>query len=495
MSGTVSGRTMTGSPGCQSGVVDTGVGEGVGVGVGSGSGAREKLEQAAVTDRVSTAISTSRDDDSRERHISQLCETKNTGGSFVSSTMHTILHVAQPVQDGVARVVADLARQQVAQGWDVSVACPEGGQLSTEVIANGARHLPWAATRNPNARTLPEARDLSRLIRSEAPDIVHLHSSKAGLAGRLAIRGRLPTVFSPHAWSFFHVAGSTQRAALAWEKFATRWADVVLCGSEDERRAGAEAAIEANFRVIPNTSTIDDRGLDQAAARAELGLGQDVPIIVCLGRYARQKGQDILLAAWPDISAAAPDAALFLVGGGPDEERLRAMADPSVQFVQAGSRDNVVRWILAADVLVFPSRWETMSLAVLEALELGRAVVVSDCQGMAEALAGGPGTVVPREYVTRLADAVTAYATDRELARRTGQDAGRHYREVHGAARAARFESYTEMLTGLIAARQSARALPSRPGGHGQDQQGSVGRRVQPGSRPTTDRPATAPGR
>lgn len=372
----------------------------------------------------------------------------------MSSTRHTVLHVAQPVEDGVARVVADLSREQVARGWDVSVACPQDGWLSAEVVANGARHLPWTATRNPNARTLPEARALGRLIRSATPDVVHLHSSKAGLAGRLAIRGRLPTVFSPHAWSFFHVSGPTRRAALAWERFATRWADVVLCGSEDERRTGAEAAIEANFRVIPNTSTIDGLGLDQDSARAALGLEQEIPIIVCFGRYAHQKGQDILLAAWPAISAKAPDAALYLVGGGPDEERLRTLADPAVQFAPAGSRDNVVRWLLAADVLVFPSRWETLSLAVLEALELGRPVVVSDCQGMAEALTGGAGTMVPREDVGRLAEAVTAFATDRELARHTGQEAGRRYREVHGAARAARFTSYTEMLTGLIAARQ-----------------------------------------
>ena len=308
-----------------------------------------------------------------------------------------VLHVAQPVEDGVAMVVADLARRQVEAGWPVSVAGPTEGWLSTAVRTAGATHVGWEAGRQPGPGTLGEVRSLARVLRTVRPDVVHLHSSKAGLAGRLALRGRLPTVFSPHAWSFFHVEGLTGRAALEWERRAVRWADVVLCGSHDELRAGREAGVDARYRVIANSSRITAGGVDQASARLALGLDPDVPVVVCFGRYAHQKGQDVLLAAWPEVARAVPDAVLVLVGGGPDEQQLRALAAPGVRFAPAGDRANVVRWLLAADVLAFPSRWETLSLAVLEALELGRAVVVSDCSGMTEALAGGPGTMVPRE--------------------------------------------------------------------------------------------------
>ena len=365
-----------------------------------------------------------------------------------------VLHVAQPVEDGVAMVVADLARRQVEDGWRVSVACPSDGWLSGAVTAAGAAHVGWEAGRQPGPRTALEVRGAARVLRSVRPDVVHLHSSKAGLAGRIALRGRLPTVFSPHAWSFFHAEGVTGRAALEWERRATRWADVVLCGSQDEMEAGRGAGVDARYRVIANSSRISAGDEDQASARTALGLEHDVPVVVCFGRYAHQKGQDVLLAAWPEVAAAVPDAVLVLVGGGPEEQHLRALAPAGVRFAPAGDRRNVVRWLLAADVLAFPSRWETLSLAVLEALELGRAVVVSDCSGMTEALAGGPGTMVPGEDPHALALAVARLAGDRELAAATGAAAAEHYRRTHAPARATRFTEYQALLEGLVSARR-----------------------------------------
>lgn len=362
-----------------------------------------------------------------------------------------VLHVSQSVEGGVDIVVTDLVRQQVARGWEVHVACPTQGYLAENVVASGAIHHGWEATREPGPAVPREIRALSRIVRGVEPDVVHLHSSKAGLAGRLALRGRLPTVFSPHAWSFFHVKGVTRRAALAWERLAVRWADVVLCGSEGERQTGQDAGIHANFRVIPNSSWIDARGLTQPEARAALQLDPDAPIAVCLGRYAAQKGQDVLLAAWPAVTRAVPAAQLVLVGFGPDEEYLRQIAPEGVRFSPASDRLSVVRWIMAADVLAFPSRWETLSLAVLESLELGRAVVVSDCQGMSEALAGGPGTMVPKDSPPDLAEALTPFLADRALAARTGTAAAEHYRTTHGRQRAERFDTYSALLEGLIA--------------------------------------------
>ncbi|NEA48622.1 glycosyltransferase, partial [Streptomyces sp. SID10815] len=67
------------------------------------------------------------------------------------------------------------------------------------------------------------------------PDLVHAHSAKAGLAGRLAVRGRIPTVFQPHAWSFEAVGGATAALALRWERWGTRWAARTVCVSEAER--------------------------------------------------------------------------------------------------------------------------------------------------------------------------------------------------------------------------------------------------------------------
>lgn len=351
-------------------------------------------------------------------------------------------------------MVSRLAREQVAAGWNVSVASPATGMLPAAVEAAGASSLTWEAGRAPNAATIAETRQLRRLVAQVRPDVIHLHSSKAGLAGRLAVRGRTPTVFSPHAWSHLHMHGPARTAARSWERASARWADVVLCVSEDEAATGAADGIRATYRTIANSAAIDHPGLTQVEARRELGLETDGTILVLLGRYAVQKGQDILLQAWPSIHAQVPTARLYLVGHGPDEAALRAAAPEGVELVPAGDRERVARWILSSDVMAFPSRWEGLSLTVLEALELGRPVVVSDCQGMAEALEGGAGRMVPREDPAALAEAIVPYLADRAYAAAEGLRAAERYQQVHAANRERRFLEYQELLASLIAQQQ-----------------------------------------
>ncbi len=112
------------------------------------------------------------------------------------------MHVSQPGDGGVAAVVVQLARDQVERGLDVVVAGPPPAALKPAVLTAGARFLDWDAKRSPGPGSVLEARALARVIAAEDPDLVHLHSSKAGLAGRLALRGRRPTLFQPHSWSF-----------------------------------------------------------------------------------------------------------------------------------------------------------------------------------------------------------------------------------------------------------------------------------------------------
>ncbi|MGH3672077.1 MAG: glycosyltransferase, partial [Pseudonocardiaceae bacterium] len=145
-----------------------------------------------------------------------------------------VLHAAQPTTAGVARYVAAVAADQLRRGWRVIVACPADGQLAAVLGACGVPRLHWPATRSPGMDTVPETLRLQRLIKAAQPDVVHLHSSKAGLAGRLAIRGTRPTLFQPHGWSWLAAGGATAGAALRWERLAARWTDLLVCVGEGE---------------------------------------------------------------------------------------------------------------------------------------------------------------------------------------------------------------------------------------------------------------------
>ncbi|MEA3020052.1 MAG: hypothetical protein QOI47_1576 [Actinomycetota bacterium] len=321
-----------------------------------------------------------------------------------------MLHVTQIGDYGVGRYLRNLVEVEVEAGWEVSVAGNPEGWLRDRAIDAGARWHDWTATRQPGPSTVREIWRLRSLIARVAPDVVHLHSSKAGLAGRLAVRRRTPTIFQPHGWSFFAAEGTRSRAALAWEQFATRWSDAVVCVSDAERAHGEGSGIAARWRVVP--TAVDAARFapgDRAAARIALDLGQE-PTAICVSRLAiKHKAQDVLLDAWREVEAAVPGATLLLLGGGPDRAILERGASPAVRFL--GERDDVATWMRAANVVVQPSRYEGLSMSVLEALACGRSVVVTDCVGMRESVAD-VGAVVPIDDREALAGALIVRLRD-----------------------------------------------------------------------------------
>ncbi|WP_329384353.1 glycosyltransferase [Streptomyces sp. NBC_01351] len=370
----------------------------------------------------------------------------------------TVLHLVQPVDGGVARVVIDLVRAQTAEGLRTVVGCPRGGVLADGARDAGAEVLTWRAGRAPGPGLPAELLGARRLLGRVRPDLLHAHSAKAGLAGRLAARGAVPTVFQPHAWSFDAVGGATAALALRWERYGARWADRVLCVSQAERRAGETEGITAHWAVIRNGVDLDhfrpgspDPDHDKALARAELPLPAafrgDGPLAVCVGRLCQQKGQDVLLRAWPELLGTVPGARLALVGDGPDTERLRRTAAQSggTSVLFAGAAADIRPWLRAADLVVLPSRWEGMALAPLEAMACGRPVLVSDVSGARESLPPGQGRLclVPPEDPTALAKALGGLLAEPRLLAELGEQARQHARTDFDVRRT------TDAVTGL----------------------------------------------
>ncbi|MGV9314733.1 glycosyltransferase family 4 protein [Streptomyces sp. NPDC003691] len=353
----------------------------------------------------------------------------------------TIFHLVQPVEGGVARVVTDLVRAQIAEGLRAEVACPPGGELAERAAEAGARVHAWHAGRAPGPELLREVWTAARLIRRSRPHLVHAHSAKAGLVARLAVRGRVPTVFQPHAWSFDAVEGRAAELARIWERYGTRWSTRTLCVSETERRAGESAGIAARWAVIRNGVDLGHfehrehgpgpgpgPGRERAGLPELTGVPDGAPVVLCVGRLCRQKGQDVLLAAWPAVRAAVPDARLILVGDGPDRAALTRLAPPGVRF--AGAIHDIRPWLRAADAVVLPSRWEGMALAPLEAMACGLPVVVTDVSGARESLPPGHDTygLVPPDDPAALAAALGRLLADPELRARLGREARTHTR-------------------------------------------------------------------
>ncbi|MYW15727.1 glycosyltransferase, partial [Streptomyces sp. SID2955] len=191
---------------------------------------------------------------------------------------------------------------------------------------------------------------------------------------------------------------------------------------------------------------------DGAAAR---------PLVVCVGRLCRQKGQDVLLRAWEDVLGVLPGARLVLVGDGPEDTALRRQAPPSVRFT--GAVADVVPWYRAADLVVLPSRWEGMALAPLEALGCGRPVVVTDVDGARESLppALAAHCLVPPEDPVALAGAITALLSDRPLRVALGAQGRRHVLTRHDVRHTA--EQITAVYRELLGRAPTARDATAQP--------------------------------
>jgi glycosyltransferase involved in cell wall biosynthesis len=276
-----------------------------------------------------------------------------------------------------------------------------------------------------------DLRVLGRVVDQVEPDVVHLHSSKAGL-GRVVLRGRRPTIFQPHAWSHLAVRRPASDGLRQLERVAARWADAIVCCSDEERATAAAGGIDGHFHVVRNAVDLHrfEPG-DRVAARARLGIG-DEPVALCVGRLSHQKGQDVLLRTWRGVVGALPQARLVLVGDGPDRAALEADAAAGVIF--AGAREDVSDWLAASDVFTLLSRYEGMSLAVLEAMAMARPVVVTAVQGMAEVVGEGPGAggaVVAVGDELAAGAALIARLADPDLAGAEGRRARARIEEGH----------------------------------------------------------------
>ena len=340
------------------------------------------------------------------------------------------LHVAQATTEGVGGLVDNAVRDHTARGWRVTVVTPPSVRLAIVCAETRARHVEWQARRDPGVDVFAETRSLRRIVRDAEPDVLVLHSSKAGLAGRLASRGAVPTIFCPNAWSFLHAGPRARRAALEWERVAARhWTDILLCVSEAERARGEAARVRGRYRVVRTAVDVERfapaSSEERDAVRERLGL--EGPVAICVGRLAFQKGQERAVAAWPAVRDRAVGARLVLVGDGPERSALANIA-AEVDGVQlVGPKDDVRDWLVAADVVVAPSRWEGCSFAVLEALACGRSVVATDVEGMREAVIDPPGptagAVVPEFDAEAFAVAVAERLACADLAAREGKAA------------------------------------------------------------------------
>jgi glycosyltransferase involved in cell wall biosynthesis len=326
-----------------------------------------------------------------------------------------VLIVSQPVAYGVAIYVRQLTQAAVEAGHHVTVVSPgaDRGPLAGWIEETGAAHHTLDMARMPGPRDVFDLLTLRRLARGK--DVVHLHSSKAAVLGRLAAismsrRRRPAIVVTAHYWSW--LVGGRWAPLYRWiERLLAHSCDVIVAVSEREASEGRAAlGPSAPVRLIPNGVDRDRFSPDGVGADRDPG----APLLVCVGRLSHQKGQDVAIRALALLRDRV--ARLRLVGaesGGGERADLEALAESlgvSDRIEWRGAVDDTAPEYRAADVVVTPSRWDGLSLALLEAMASGAPIVASDVNG-SESL-GDAGVIVPPDDPPALAHAIDELLRD-----------------------------------------------------------------------------------
>lgn len=286
-------------------------------------------------------------------------------------------------------VVGRCAGDEVA--LDLAAAgLPEVAPADVGEAAAGFCVIPALARRIAPLRDLAALAGLRRVLRRFRPDVVHTHTSKAGVLGRLAAPAGAVRAHTFHGIVLRDYAGRRRsevaRRAEAW---LARRTEVLLAVSESCRTELAELGVAADVRVVlPAVDTAAFAGADRGACRARLGVGG--AILGFVGRLAPIKRPHLLL----ELAAALPQVTVVVTGDGPLRGDLMHAAPPNLRFV--GAVDHAATVVPAFDLLVLPSRREGFPVAAIEAAAAGVRTVGFAVPGLVDLAAfDGIATLVP----------------------------------------------------------------------------------------------------
>jgi glycosyltransferase involved in cell wall biosynthesis len=272
---------------------------------------------------------------------------------------------------------------------------------------------------------------LVRLARSvRRHDLVHVHGDSAALAC-WTVLGRRPTVITLHGSHLLRrssgLRGPMVRAGM---RRAFGRADAVIAVSESElefARGVAPAAadrLELIHNGVPDPQPESDP--DRRATRERLRLRTSSLVALFVGELSERKQPVQFAEAVTGARADNPEIVGLVVGEGPLRPRLEAMEGEGLRIL--GDRPDVKELLACADVFVLPSLWEGLSYALLEAMALGKATIVSDGPGNPDAV-GGAGLIFPAGDVSAMAASLSRLAVDPAMRASLGRDAAARARE------------------------------------------------------------------
>jgi glycosyltransferase involved in cell wall biosynthesis len=269
-------------------------------------------------------------------------------------------------------------------------------------------------------------------LRKNRYGIVHTHSSKAGILGRIAARlAGIPVIIhTVHGWSFHdHMPKPTKFTYIWLERFCAKFTDALIVVTDRDEQKGLQAGIGKRDQYHKIRSAIplqdfDPLRTDRQLIRKELGIPINSFVLGTVGRFSIQKNPIDWVNVAEKINQEIPDCRFLMVGDGPLLPQVKSMLfekNLEAKFILPGIQRNIPQMMAAMDVFLLTSLWEGLPRVIPQAMSMRLPVVATSVDGSTEIIIDGlNGYLCSPGNVNCLADCCLKLNKDSDLSRAIG---------------------------------------------------------------------------
>lgn len=298
------------------------------------------------------------------------------------ATKKKILYIVEAMGGGVFTYIVDLVNELV-DTYDMYIAYAVRKQTPSNYKDYFDKRIHLIEVKN-FARAINATKDIAaffevkKIVAEIKPDVIHLHSSKAGAIGRVAFNGKIPMFYTPHGYSFLmenYKPMKRRMFKLIESVCAKRNCTTISCSIGEHQES-----LKLTKRAIYVNNGINMAELQEIVDKTEK---VEHPFTVyTLGRICYQKNP----ALFNEIAESLPDVKFVWIGDG---ELRGELTSKNIEITGWVDRSTAIRYAVNADVFLLPSRWEGLPISLLESMYIKKICAVSNVIGNRDVIHNG----------------------------------------------------------------------------------------------------------
>jgi glycosyltransferase involved in cell wall biosynthesis len=352
----------------------------------------------------------------------------------IISMRHNLLYVFDNMEfGGGERVFAQLINRLSGERYKIMVACLPTGAFIEKIEG---RKVEVKSVDMRNRFNPGVILQLADLMKRENVEIVHSQGARADFFARMAAKlAGAPIVVStvPMPVEGFDVSPIRKLIYMAFNRFSERFVDRFMVVSDALEKTMIEKHKIEPRRVVKIYNGIEkdeycisdmEIACRRSRFRKEFGLGDNVPVVVGIGRLVWQKGLEYFIEAIPNILKEFPEAMFLIVGEGPLKEKLKVKSEKlkvKNSLIFTGFRNDIKDVLASVDIYVMPSLLEGLPVVLLEAMAMMKPIVATKIEGIMETLENGvTGLLISPKDPQILSEAIVDLLIHKDKARQMG---------------------------------------------------------------------------